>query len=100
MAPNNAPPAWRRGWTWTVIKCVLANLVAALLGTAGLLWLLRAVLGRLPGWLPASWVRWLFEWMLRHLWFVGPVLGLLVGLLVSLAIVVYDAKRGRLTRLP
>lgn len=98
MADDRLLPSWRRGWTWTLIKCGATTLTLAIAGTVALVALLRSLLGRLPGWLPESWTRWLFEWLLAHIWFVGPVIGALVGLLVSAGIVVIDAKRGRLTR--
>jgi hypothetical protein len=98
MANENLP-AWRQGWTWTLIKCAIVNVTAALLGGVALLWFIRRVLDKLPGWLPEAWVRWLGDWVLRHVWFVGPVLGLLVGLVVSVGVVIYDAKKGRLTKL-
>jgi hypothetical protein len=98
MAEERSLPSWRRGWTWTLIKCGVATLVLAVAGTLALIAVLRNLLDRLPGWLPESWSRWLFEWILGHVWFVGPVIGVLVGLLVSAGIVVVDAKRGKLTR--
>ncbi len=91
--------SWRTGWTWTLIKCALATITSALLGTAGLVVALRALLAWLPGWLPNSWVEWLFAWALRHVWFIGPVVGVVVGALISTAIIAVDAKRGRLTRI-
>ena len=92
-------PLQRRGWTWTLIKCAVATILSAIAGGLALFVVLRGLLGHLPGWLPASWAAWLFGWLLRHVWFVGPILGALVGLLVSTAIVVIDAKRGRLRRI-
>ncbi len=88
----------RRGWTWTLIKCGIAMVLSAIVGTIALMVLLHALLTKLPGWLPSSWARWLFEWVLHHVWFVGPLVGLVLGSLVSVAIVIVDAKRGRLTR--
>ena len=91
-------PLQRRGWAWTLIKCAVATVISAVAGGVALLMLLRGLLGHLPGWLPSSWAMWLFGWLLRHVWFVGPLLGAVVGLLLSTAIVVIDAKRGRLSR--
>jgi hypothetical protein len=70
-----------------------------LAASGALYFLLHRLLGRLPGWLPPAWGRWLFQWILSHLWFVGPLVGLVLGALISAAIVVIDAKRGRLTRI-
>lgn len=92
-------PAWRTGWTWTLIKCAVTTVATALAGTGAMFLLIRLLLDKLPGWLPSTWVRWAFEWLLAHVWFVGPALGALLGLLISAGIVVFDAKRGRLTRL-
>jgi hypothetical protein len=98
-APAPRFPSRRRGWTWTLVKCAVAMITAALVATVALVAFLRSLLGWLPGWLPNSWAEWLFTWMLKHVWFVGPILGLLIGALISVGIVVVDAKRGRLTRI-
>jgi hypothetical protein len=102
-APQSAratTPRRRGGWGWTLVKCAIAVVVSALAGGVALFVLLHGLLDRLPGWLPRSWMRWLFEWVLRHVWFVGPAIGVLLGLVVSTVIIVVDAKRGRLSRLP
>lgn len=92
-------PAWRTGWTWTLIKCaaVIAACVAA--ATGALYYALQALLGKLPDWLPEKLTRWAFEWAMQHLWFIGPVLGVFVGVVFSTGVVVFDAKRGKLKKL-
>jgi hypothetical protein len=92
-------PSRRQGWTWTLIKCGLATFATSVSATVGLLIVLQKLLDRLPGWLPPSWVRWLFEWTLRHVWFLGPIVGIVLGLLVSSVIIAVDAKRGKLTKI-
>ena len=42
MADIKQLPAWRRGWTWTLIKCATTTLALALAGAFALLALLRA----------------------------------------------------------
>ncbi len=92
-------PGWRTGWTWTLLKCgaLVAACVAA--ATGALYYALHSLLGRLPDWLPEKLTRWAFEWALQHLWFLGPAVGVSVGVLLSAGVVVFDAKRGRLKRL-
>lgn len=91
-------PAWRTGWTWAFIKCAAVLVVSVAGATAALYYALHSLLGRLPEWLPERVTRWVFEWALRHLWFVGPVAGLSFGAVLCAGIVVYDAKRGRLPK--
>jgi hypothetical protein len=99
MPPIKTLPAWRQGWTWTLIKSAVAVALSILACTAALLWLLTDLVGRLPGWIPAAWLERIFLWVLSHVWLFGPVAGLVLGALVSLGIVAYDARRGRLRRL-
>ena len=99
MSETNTPPAWRTGWTWTLIKCATTIAAAAVAASGVLFWLISKLLEKLPGWLPASWARWAFEWLLSHLWFIGPIVGVFVGLIVSAGIVLVDAKRGKLTKI-
>jgi hypothetical protein len=98
MPPIKTYPAWRKGWPWTLIKCVTTLAVTVAAATSLMLWLLRDLVGRLPGWLPSPVVERLFQWLLKYVWVFGPLAGLALGLVMSLGIVVYDAKRGRLTR--
>ncbi len=96
--PVKTYPAWRKGWTWTLMKCATALVTTALAGVGALWVVLRWLLTRMPGWLPASWLERLFRWALTHVWFVGVFAGLFVGLVLSLGIVILDARAGRLTR--
>src|SRR5689334_21300264 len=100
MADPQKLPGWRTGWTWTLIKCAVTTLFTAIAATGTLAWLIRKLLDELPGWLPDSWGRWAFEWLLSHLWFIGPIVGVVVGLILSTGIIVIDAMRGKLKRVP
>lgn len=99
MPPTHDLPAWRRGWTWTLIKCSAIILATSAAATMALYWLLRDLIGRLPGWVPGAIVERLFRWLFGHVWLLGPIVGLALGVLVSLGVIWWDARKGRLTRL-
>jgi len=93
-------PAWRQGWPWTLIKCAAALVTTSGFSTGAIYLLVRWMMSKLPDWVPTAWVQMLFDWILKHVWFVGPLFGLLIGGYLALGIVVYDAKKGKLTRIP
>ncbi len=92
------PGGGRRGWGWTLARCGLATAILAVLGAVGLYWLLGAWTP--PWWVPGPVLDWLFDTIRPYALLVGAFLGALLGLPVSVLIVVFDARRGRLTRLP
>lgn len=92
MTPR--PPG--RGWPRTLLKCLLATALLAALGAASLWWLLHRV--ELPWFIPRAVIEWLMEHARPVALLVGAALGALAGLLASVGIVVYDARKGRLNR--
>ncbi len=91
-------PTWRRGWTWTAIKCL--TLTAALMGLGALA--LHLLLGTLvpPWYIPKPVFEWLMENVRPYALWLGAALGGFVGFLGSLGVVLFDARKGRLPRVP
>jgi len=88
----------RRGWGWTLARCGLATVLLAALGAAALYWVLGALTP--PWWVPKPVLDWLFETVRPYALLVGALLGGALGLPTSVLIVVRDARRGRLSRVP
>lgn len=89
-------PRWRRGWPWTLIKCALLTAITAAVGVVGMYYLVHSI--EPPWYIPGP----VYEWFMAHLapyalW-LGGIAGAFVGFLGSVGVVVYDAKRGRLSR--
>ncbi|MBK6533914.1 MAG: hypothetical protein IPF99_31350 [Deltaproteobacteria bacterium] len=91
-------PSWRRGWSYTALKCLV--LTAALMGVGALaLHLLLATVAP-PWYVPRPVFEWLMENVRPYALWLGAALGGFVGFLGSLGVVVFDARRGRLKRVP
>lgn len=84
------------GWSRTLLKCALTVAALAALGALGLWWLLHRV--EMPWFIPRALIEWLMEHARPIALWLGAVLGALLGLLASVGIVVYDARKGRLSR--
>lgn len=89
-------PAWRRGWLYTLVKCALLMAGLAALGAGGLWWLLHHV--QPPWFVPRVVYEWILETVAPYAAWIGGILGAFLGLLGSLGVVAYDARKGRLTR--
>jgi hypothetical protein len=93
-----APSTRRPGWSWTLLKCLILTAVLAAGGALALHLLLASVVP--PWYVPKP----VFEWLMQNvrpiaLW-LGAALGGFVGFLGSIGVVVFDARRGKLTRVP
>lgn len=93
---GSLPPQRRYGWPYTLAKCALVTAGSGALGAGALWWLLHR-LDR-PWFIPGPVFRWLVEVVLPYALWVGGAVGVFVGLLFSVGVVAYDARRGRLTR--
>lgn len=91
-----ARSAERRGWGYTLLKCTIAVVALAALGAGSLWWLLNHI--ELPWFIPRELVAWIMEHVRPVALLLGAALGALAGLLTSVLIVVWDARRGRLSR--
>ncbi len=85
-----------RGWGRTLLKCLLTMLALAGLGALALWWLLNHL--ELPWFIPRALIEWIMEHVRPVALAVGAALGALAGLLASVGIVVWDARKGRLSR--
>lgn len=88
----------RRGWPWTILKCLILMAVLAALGALGLHLLLAKVVP--PWFVPKAVFEWLMEHVRPYALVLGAALGGFVGFLGSLGVVVWDARKGRLSRVP
>jgi len=86
----------RRGWPWTLLKCLLTVLALAGLGALALWALLNGI--EPPWFVPRPVLEWIMEHVRPYALWVGAFLGALLGMLASVGIVVYDARKGRLSR--
>lgn len=91
-------PAPRRGWSWTLVKCLALMAVFMGLGALALHLLLAAVVP--PWYVPKAVFEWLMENVRPYALGLGAALGGVVGFFGSVGVVVYDARKGRLTRVP
>lgn len=91
-------PTWRRGWTWTALKCLTLTAVLMGLGALTLHLLLGAVVP--PWYLPKPVFEWLMENVRPWALWLGAALGGFVGFLGSIGVVLFDARKGRLPRVP
>ena len=91
-------PTWRRGWTYTALKCLALTAVLTGLGALALHLLLGAVVP--PWFVPKPVFEWVMENLRPYALWLGAALGAFVGFLGSLGVVAFDARRGRLTRVP
>jgi hypothetical protein len=85
-----------RGWGRTLLKCLLTITALAALGALSLWWLLNHL--ELPWFIPRALLEWIMEHVRPVALAVGAALGALAGLLASVGIVVWDARKGRLSR--
>jgi hypothetical protein len=85
-----------RGWGRTLLKCLLTITALAALGALSLWWLLNHL--ELPWFIPRALIEWIMEHVRPVALAVGAALGALAGLLASVGIVVWDARKGRLSR--
>lgn len=93
---HDDPPSARGGWPRTLLKCGLGTLTTALLGAglmALLLWWLPA-----PWWLPKAVLDWLRLTLGPYALGLGAFLGALLGLPLSAGIILWDARKGRLSK--
>lgn len=95
---DETTPTWRRGWAYTALKCLA--LTAALTGLGALA--LHLLLGSVtpPWFVPRPVFEWLLETLRPYALWAGAALGGFVGCLGSVGVVLFDARRGRLTRVP
>ena len=95
---DTTTPSWRNGWTWTALKCL--TLTAALMGLGALT--LHLLLGAVvpPWYLPKPVFEWLMENVRPWALWLGAALGGFVGFLGSIGVVLFDARKGRLPRVP
>ena len=91
-----ARSAERRGWGYTLLKCLFAVAMLAALGAGALWWLLNHL--ELPWFIPRALIEWIMEHVRPVALWIGAALGALAGLLASVGIVVWDARKGRLSR--
>lgn len=96
--PPSAATRERRGWSWALIKCLITTFVSTLLGAFGLWAVVRWA--ELPWYIPKAIYDWLMENVAPLAPYIGGAVGLLVGLALSVLIVVVDAMRGKLSRVP
>jgi hypothetical protein len=97
MTPMPAP-TWRRGWSWTLLKCLI--LTAALMagGALALHLLLAAVVP--PWYVPRPVYEWLLQNVRPYALWLGALLGGVVGFFGSVGVVLFDARRGNVARVP
>lgn len=88
----------RHGWPFTLGKCAFVTSGSTAVMAVTFWWILRH-LDR-PWFIPVPVYQWLIETVLPYALWVGGALGLFFGVISSIGIVVLDARRGRLTRLP
>jgi len=95
---DTTTPTWRHGWTWTALKCL--TLTAALMGLGALA--LHLLLGAVvpPWYLPNPVFEWLMENVRPWALWLGAALGGFLGFLGSVGVVLFDARKGRLPRVP
>lgn len=86
----------RRGWPRTLLKCLLTVVALALAGALALWGLLHGI--EAPWFIPRAVLAWVMEHVRPYALGVGAFLGAILGLLASVGIVVWDARKGRLSR--
>lgn len=86
----------RRGWAWTLGRCGLATALLAAVGAGALYFLLTRL--TLPWWVPEPVLAWLLATVRPYALLLGALLGGALGVPASVAIVVRDARKGRLSR--
>lgn len=91
-------PTRRRGWPRTLLKCLLLTSVLAGLGALALHLLLAQIVP--PWFVPKAVFEWLMENVRPYALVLGVALGGFVGFLGSIGVVIWDARKGRLTRVP
>ncbi len=94
--PRDPRPTWRRGWLYTLFKCSLLMASLAAVGAGALWWLLHRVSP--PWFIPRPVFEWLVDTLAPYAAWIGGALGAFVGFLGSLGVVVYDARKGRLSK--
>jgi hypothetical protein len=87
----------RRGWLWTLGKCAVLLAVCAGLGALGLWMLLHRI--EPPWFVPRAVFVWLVERAGPFAAWLGAALGAFAGFLASVAVVMRDARKGRLSKL-
>ena len=84
------------GWLWTLGKCVALLVIGAGLGALGVWMLLHRI--EAPWFIPRALFAWLMERVGPFAAWLGAALGALLGLLASVAVVIRDARKGRLPK--
>jgi hypothetical protein len=90
------PSTRRNGWFWTILKCLILMAVLAAGGALALHLLMEKVVP--PWFVPRAVFEWLMEHVRPYALVLGAAAGGFVGFLGSVGVVIWDARKGRLTR--
>ena len=96
--PPPSVPSVRRGWSWALTKCFFVTLFTTLGGALGMWALARWF--ELPWYLPKPVYDWLMENVIPIAPYIGAFLGALLGLGLSVLVILTDAMRGKLSKIP